>query len=302
MRDALLATDPTEDQKRLIAEHERSENARRETERDAEAEDKKKKEVEEEADRVAAEEAEADAIQAAQDDADAKAERDAEIAAQREKEIEDRELRHMQNATSGWDHAAIARAADKWRLEAAEARVAIERRAIVTERWREEDREKHREEADLAAALRERQERQAADAERLGVDWDPNAEGKKADRQIVALSNARYDEALAQRNAELAHQRTIQRLAGQPESEFQPDLRSERAAREAQIAAQDAARAKAVVMRGRDNLDDGSNRLDIEPGQRAVERSAAEGEHSAVGSHEPVPTGHAVVEHASGDR
>lgn len=271
LRDALAATDPTEDQKRLIAEHERAENARRQAERDAEWEAKKKREAQEEADREAAAEAEAEALQAAQDEADAKAERDAEIAAQREKEIEDYERQHQQNATSGWDHAAIARAADGWRLEAAEARVAIERRAIITERWREEDREKHREEAEAEAALRERQERQAADAERLGVDWDPDATGRKLKQQVVELSNARFDEAVARRDAEFAQRRTIQRLAGQLDAvpaanderyaqlttlpaaqrlavSPEDQIRAQRAAREAEIAAATAARARAAGM------------------------------------------------------
>ncbi len=270
LRDALLATDPTEDQKRLREAYERAENARRQAERDAEWDAKKKQEAQEEADREAAAEAEAEALQAAQDEADAKAERDAEIAAQREKEIEDYERQQQQNATSGWDHAAIARAADQWRLENAEARVAIERRAIITERWREEDREKHREEAEAEAALRERQERQAADAERLGVDWDPDATGRKLDKQVVALSNARFDEAVARRDAEFAQRRTIQRLAGQLDVEPaangaqeaqrtttlpaaqrlipspEDQIRAQRAAREAEIAAATAARARAV--------------------------------------------------------
>ncbi len=244
LRDALAATDPTPEQKRLRDEHERAENARREAEReaeakakrdkDAEAEAKRKKEAEEEAEREAAAEAEAEALQAAQDEADAKAERDAELAAQREKEIEKRELQQFQFLTGGLDNAQVARWARGWEAERRESQIRQHDRLLA--KAAEEERE--REAKELADAERERQERQAADAERLDIAWDPEATGKKADRQVVKLAEARYDEALAHRNEELARQRTMQRLAGQDGVEFdgEPELESARVAREAREA------------------------------------------------------------------
>lgn len=246
LRDALSATDPTEEQKqlraayelagRILAEQEREAAEEAKKKMEAAEEAKKKKEAEEEADRVAAEEAEAEALQAAQDEADAKAERDAELAAQREKEIEKRELQQFQFLTGGLDNAQVARWARGWEAERRESQIRQHDRLLA--KAAEEEREQ--EAKDLADAERERQERQAADAERLDVDWDPDATGKAADRQVVALSNARFDEAIAKRDAEFAQRRTIQRLAGRDEVEFdgegEPEsARVAREAREAQV-------------------------------------------------------------------
>jgi len=83
-------------------------------------------------------------------------------------------------------------------------------------------------------------------AEQLGVKWDPDATGKKSDRQVAKLAEARFDVAAAKVAGERAQQQTIARLATGSWVDGQPS--AGRVVREAQIARMDADRAKAVGM------------------------------------------------------
>lgn len=250
LRDARAAADPTPEQRQLIAEAERTEAQR--------AEAKHAAEIDALAEQAAAElEAERAAEQEAADQAAA------DQAAADEAAMDEREARNIQDVVSTFDHAAIARMAADRRHQTEMAAISARDRAEANARDA-----KRREAAEAAEAA------EIADAERLGVEWDPelhrpqhqsvvNSQGELEDevvepsrrdqrkgiKQRTALNMARYNEVQAQLAGKVAQLRTITRLAGYPMgsnvSEAEGTCR-DRA--EAKIATRDADRAKAVGM------------------------------------------------------